>query len=529
MSNPLASNAYISTSVEPIYFLQSTKEGVPINKQVPRTYQVYTGTGGSFNYDGSSEIRINGAALTTPLTIQFGPIVNVRNWVGRCVVINIYTPNSRTITLNSSPAFMSLNGTALVQLSHVINVDNTAKSITVYFSSTSSWNVDYGSASASVVPNIDPATAIQTIEYPYGVDSFISLPTFYIPDNRTYTIFYNDLEGTKEGTIEPLVGSVTGPGTQYLTFIFKPAPRRTDTTLLTGYIEIIFSGIPKLSYSCVLKPILQNVYDREYFIACNSDSTTSMYDPVIDSGTSPLAVDVNGNNVLTDIDPIAIAVDIADSLLFYVIDSSNTTIRWKSFTTGEIGTLLDVSTQPISRWPSGTIQDIAFDEQASTLLVLSTNSVTPCKILGIPIKPYKNNNPTVVEMGPVTCSQLLGFGAGSVPYSIAVCPISRAVYVATKQTAITNNMVQMFPYPLITGTNPGNTYVHPTITTGAMAITCTAVGTLLMLFEDTKELYRVANTGGINTGAPAGDVVLLYALPQFHRSLSPNCYGWRQG
>lgn len=528
MSNPLASNAYVSTSVEPIYFLQSTKEGVPINKQVPRTYQTYTGTGGSFNYDGSSEIRINGAALTSPLTIQFGPIVNVRNWVGRSVVINIYTPNSRTITLNSSPAFMSLNGTGLVQLSHVINSDGVAKSVTVYFSSTSSWNVDYGAASGSVVPLTEPTAGIQMIEFPYGVDSFINLPTFYVPDSRTYIVLYNDPESTKEGAIEPLAGGITGPGTQYLSFIYKPAPRRTDSVTITGYIELIFSGIPKLSFSCILKPILRNVYDHEYFIACNSDSTTSMYDPLIDSGSSPLAVDVNGDNVLTDTDPIAIAVDIADSLLFFVTQANNTLIRWKSFTTGETGDLLDVSTQPVSRWPSGTIQDIAFDEKISTLLVLPTAGISR-KILGIPIKPYDNSTPGIVEMGPVTCSATLGFGAGSVTYSLAVCPISRALYMATKQTPITNNINQYAPYPQVLAGPTGNSWVHPSITTGAIAITCTAVGTLLAHYEDTKELYRVANTGGISTGAPPSDVVLLYTLPQFHKSLSPNCYGWRQG
>ena len=527
MSNPLAINAAVIRPTDKKRYLKVNKEGTPINKQVSRTYQNYTGTGGSLAYDGSSEIRINGAGLVSPLTIQFGPIANVRNWVGRCVSINVYTPNAQTITLNSSPAFMVLNGTSLTQLSHVIAVNNTVKTVTLYFSSTTTWNVDYGAAAASVVPSTEPRAATLSIEYAYGTDTFISLPTFYLPDNTFYSLLYNDPESTTEGALEPLSGGIAGPGTQNLDFIYRPAPRRTEPTTITGYLQQ--AGLPKLSFECVLKPILSNVYDHEYFVACNSDSTTSMYDPLVDSGSSPLAVDVNGNKVMTDTDPRAIAVDIADSLLFYVLDSSNTLIKWKSFTTGEMGDLLDVSTQPVSRWPSGTIQDIAFDEKASTLLVLSTNSVTPCKILGIPIKPYDNNNPGVVDMGPVTCSQLLGFGAGSVPYSIAVCPISRAVYIATKQTPITSNITQLFPYPIITGTNPGNSWVHPTITTGAMAITCTAVGTLLMLFEDTRELYRVANTGGINTGAPASDVVLLYTLPQFHRSLAPNCYGWRQG
>lgn len=528
MTNVLAVNAVVPKKIDTQYFLRATKQGVPIDNQVPRTYQVYTGTGNqTIDYDGSNEIRIFGPTLTGPLTINMGPLRRLRNMVGRILTINIIAPINQTITLSSAPAFMMINGTGLQQFTHVIPADNISKSLTVYFHSSSHLNVDYGASSTSVVPSTEPRTSTLSIEYPYGTNTFISVPSFYIPDSTFYTLLYNDPEETKEGAIEPLSGAVSGPGTQYLDFIYRPSPRRTETTTVTGYLQQ--AGLPKISFSAVLKPILRNVYDHEYFIACNSDSTTSMYDPLVDTGSSPLAVDVNGNKVLTDTDPRAIAVDIADSLLFYVLDSSNTTIMWKSYTTGETGTLLDVSTQPVSRWPSGTIQDIAFDEKISTLLVLSTNSLTPCKILGIPIKPYDNNNPGVVDMGPVTCSQLLGFGAGSVPYSIAVCPISRAVYVATKQTPTTSNINQLFPYPIINGTNPGNSYVHPTITTGAISITCTAVGTLLVHFEDTKELYRVANTGGINTGSPPSDVVLLYTLPQFHKSLAPNCYGWRQG
>jgi hypothetical protein len=524
MSNPFASNAIVTRATEKKRYLKVNKEGAPINKQVPRTYQNYTGTGGSLTYDGSNEIRINGSALTSPLIIQFGPTTNVRNWVGRCVDINIYTPNSRTITLNSSPAFMILNGTGLTQLSHVIEADGVVKTITVYFSSTTSWNVDYGAASAGVVPSPEPRAGTLTIEYPYGTESLINLPVFFIPNSTAYTLLYNDPEETKEGRIAPLTGGVTGPGPENLTFIYSPAPRRTDATTVTGYIG--FSGIPRLSFSCVLKPILRNVYDREYFIACNSDSTTSMYDPFNDAGSSPLAVDVNGDKVLTDTDPIAIAVDIADSLLFYVLSSANTVIKWKSFITGERGDLFDVSTQPTSRWPSGTIQDIAFDEKASTLLVLSTSPIM--KVLGIPIKPYDYTNPGTIEMGPVTASQLINLGA-VVPYSIAVCPISRATYIAVSQPGTSISIYQLFPYPGVIGSGAGNLWTDPVITTGAVTITCTAVGTLLMLFENTRELYRVSNGGGINTGAPLSDIELLYRLPQFHLSLAPNCYGWRQG
>jgi len=524
MTSLIASNADLTSPSEKLYYLRTTKDGAPIDKQVPRTYQTYVGLGGSFNYDGSNEIRIDGSGLTSPLTIQFGPASNVRSWVGRYVAINIYTPNTRTITLNSSPAFMAINGTSLVQLSHVISVDGKVKTIIIYFSSTTIWNIDYGASSSTVVPNVEPRASTLAIEYPYNTESFISLPTFYIPDSTNYSLLYNDLENTKEGTFDPFTGAVAGPGTQNLDFLYRPAPRRTDITTVTGYLEN--AGLPKISFSCILKPILRNVYDHEYFIGCNSDSTNSMYDPLVDTGGSPLAVDVNGNNVLTDTDTFAIAVDIADSLLFFVTQANNTLIRWRSFTTGERGDLLDVTTQPVSRWPAGTIRDIAFDEKISTLLVLSTNGANPAKVLGIPIKPYDNSNPGNIEMGPVTCSSNFNFGVGSVPYSIAVCPISRTAYIAASLTPTTINITQLFPYPAFLGP-VSNSWLFPTITTGAVAMTCTAVGTLLLHFEDTKELYRVVNTGGISALTPSSDVVLLYTLPVFHRSLSPNCYGWR--
>lgn len=528
MTNVLAVNAVVPKQIDTQYFLRATKQGVPIDNQVPRTYQVYTGTGNqTIDYDGSNEIRIFGPTLTGPLNINLGPLRRLRNMVGRILTINIIAPINQTITLSSAPAFLMINGTGLQQFTHVIPADNISKSLTVYFHSSSYLNVDYGASSTSVVPSTEPRTATLSMEYAYGTTTFISVPIFYFPDSTFYTLLYNDPEGTKEGAVVPLFGGIAGPGTRTLDFVYYPAPRRTDTTTVTGHLEQ--AGFPKVSFSCILKPILSNVYEHEYFIACNSNSTNTMYDPFVDTGSSPVAVDVNGNKVLTDMNPKAIAVDIADSLLFYVLDSSDTVIRWRSFTTGESGDLLDVATQPVSRWPSGRIQDIAFDEKLCTLLVLSTNSVSPCKILGIPIKPYDNNTPSVVNMGPVTCSQVFGFGIGSVPYSIAVCPISRAVYVATKQTPLTSNIIQLLPYPMITGTLTGNIYVHPTIITGAMAITCTAIGTLLIHFEATKELYRVDNTGGISTGSPISDVALLYTLPQFHKSLAPNCYGWRQG
>ena len=81
MTSSLATNAVVPNNITTPYFLKSTKDGVPINRQVPRTYQVYAGTGNqTIDYDGSNEIIINGTFLTGPLIINFGPIKALRNW-----------------------------------------------------------------------------------------------------------------------------------------------------------------------------------------------------------------------------------------------------------------------------------------------------------------------------------------------------------------------------------------------------------------------------------------------------------------
>jgi hypothetical protein len=527
MTNVLAANAVVPRKIDTQYFLKATKQGFPIDNQIPRTYQVYTGTGNqTITYNGSNEIRIFGPTLTGPLTINFGPLRRLTDMVGRILTINIIGSTNQTVTLSSSPAFMVINGTSLQQFTHVIPGDNISKSITVYFHSSSYINVDYGAALSSVVPSLAPVATTLTLEYPYGTDVSVNLPIFHLPDSTLYNLTYNDIEATKVGRISDFSGgTVSGPGTQTTNLLYQPAPRRTDNTIIHGYLTEAATLQHKISFTLILQPILYNVYDQEFFIGCNSDSSNTMYDPFFDSFSSPQALDVNGNNVLTTADPRAIAVDIADSLLFYVADSvSTTTVFWESYTTGEAGQLVDVASLPSPYWPSGgIIIDIAFDEVEHTLLILSDRQTS--NLLGIPIKPYRNSTPGVIEMGPMVISESIDFGVK--PTSIAVCPITRNVYFGCKTTASTTDIMRCLPFPFTATSTFINT--HPTITAGDIALTFTAVGTLLALYEDTKELYRVSNGGGIFSPTDPNDLVALYVLPSYHRSLSPNCYGWQQG
>ena len=46
MTSLLALNARLPSAISRKRYLKADKEGVPLDKQVPRTYQVYEGTGG---------------------------------------------------------------------------------------------------------------------------------------------------------------------------------------------------------------------------------------------------------------------------------------------------------------------------------------------------------------------------------------------------------------------------------------------------------------------------------------------------
>lgn len=522
MTNVLAVNAVVPKKIDTQYFLRATKQGFPINNQIPRTYQVYTGTGNqTINYDGSNEIRIFGQTLVGPLIINFGPQRRLRDMVGRLVTLNIIGPVTQSITLNSSPAFMKINGTSLQQLSHVIPGDNISKSITIYFHSEQFINLDYGAAaSTSLLQNNSARTSNLSSTYVYGTDTIFNLPAVYIPDAQSYGMFLNPLEPTTDGTVSAFVGSLTGPGAQIVPFEYRPSPRHNKSTIVTGYIDD--GGNASGAFDLTLSPILSNVFDNEFFIASNDSGIVSMYDPLVSYGGVPTTLDANGFNVDTPVDTGPIAVDLADSLLFYVETTSDTIIKWKSYTTYKDGTLLRVSDLSNGVWNTGDrIVDIAFDDKNSSLVVLPNNSTTG-KILNIPIKPYKNSDPNTVYTG-VLLGGIFNLGVGTVLHSLAVCPITREIYVACKPSLFTNSIYKLKPFPDL-----NSTFSHqdPTINTGRTAVCFTSQGTLLILFESTLDLYRVNNGWDLST--QPGSRSVLYTLSQYHRSLSPNCYGWTQ-
>lgn len=517
MTNVLATNAIVPKKIDTPYFLKATKQGFPISGQVPRTYQRYTGTGNqTITYDGSNEITVVGQTLVGPLIITLGPAQMIRNMVGRTVTLNVSAPISQTITLNSSPAFMKINGTGLQQLSHVIPGDNISKSITIYFQSETFINVDYGAASASlgIVPLL-PETISLTSSYVHGMSTPFGLPSVYIPDNETYDVTFNELEETYEGHLEPITTSVTGPGTQILSFVFTPAPRRTDSTAITGYLSS--GGQYYGSFSMRLNPILRNVLDVGYFTGANSDGTLAMYDPLVTPAFSELANDPNGSIIELGADLLCHTVSLEDSLIFFVRSTSQTIIRFFSIATRVEGVVIDVSSLPIGGWTTGAkIIDLAYDEATDALYALPNG---PTSLLcRIPICRYNVNDPTTVRTGTII-SRALTITVGSTVFSMAVCPFTGTLYFAFR-TAVSNNIIQI--YHSFDAMAAGGQFTHPSINTGRTSIAYNPRGQLIAHYEWNNSVYYLP--GGNTITPPA--FVFAYNTPVFHTSLSHNGYGW---
>lgn len=97
MASSIATDAVLLTPIDKERPLLVDKSGIPLNRQVPRTQQVYTGNGATpITFDGSNSLLITGAlagaltvnALTVNNLVSRMINVYVRGGVGQNVVIN---------------------------------------------------------------------------------------------------------------------------------------------------------------------------------------------------------------------------------------------------------------------------------------------------------------------------------------------------------------------------------------------------------------------------------------------------------
>lgn len=97
MTSTWATN-YVSQKLDREYYLQCTKEGHPLQRQVPQTYQNYTGVGAeSIALDGSDRLIIDSDLASGPLIIN---ALDNQNLHGRVIYIVLVQTTQSAITLN---------------------------------------------------------------------------------------------------------------------------------------------------------------------------------------------------------------------------------------------------------------------------------------------------------------------------------------------------------------------------------------------------------------------------------------------
>jgi hypothetical protein len=526
MTNVLASNAIVPQRSDVRYFLPATKEGSPLNRQVPRTYQDYTGTGGTITYDGSSEININGTTLITPLIIRLGPTISeLRNWLGRQVTINIKPGNLVTITLISSPALMCINGTALVQGSHVVPSDGLSKSISIYFNSLSRISMDYGACASNVLPTALPQISFQRFTYAYGRVTFFNVPSVYIPNNATYDVIWSGNNRETEGYFTPgtETTSITGPGNQFLGAAFICASQRTESTNFSGYLTQ--AGVYFGSFTIQASPILSGVFDAPWFTGVNPDGTLKSLN-LDETNVDLIAVTVEGDKVQLGPDLNSLAVCVADCICFFVRTTNDTEIRYTSFINFQDDLILiDVSTIGPALWtPGARIADIEYDEKDKCLYVLPNQNFG--LLLRIGIMPMDEvNRPFQYVRTTTYTSRQLSIAGAVLPHSIAVCPQTSSLLVGHSR-AVGNLGIAVFQ-------NYGSMafsylYTHPSISTQKVIVGFTANGNLVIHYERDLSVHTQDYPNHRPLTTILGDVVPVFTLSSFCPSLSRTCYGWTQ-
>lgn len=379
MTSPLGSNAVLEYNSTPKRYLRADKEGRPVNKQVPRTYQVYTGTGSLgeiLDYDGSDEVVIFADNLIGPLIIRFGPTrTNTRNWLGRVVKVQINGQTSQTITLNTSPVFMRLNGTTLNQLSHVIPGDNTSKTITVFFSSDTLWNVDYGSAVKSLIPL--PLRPNPQIAIPRYLERFtVNISNLVRDGVPPYTAVPPPFT---TGVIDKRFGSVivdNGAGT-----VTVYPPSGNQSPLVTTPIQITDSvGTTVISS-------IHAMQDRiTYATGQNYSNTACTYIGTI-LGVQAIFTRTNTGSTATIVDAASTITNLAgnqnDNLMFYTDSASTTQVRYYDPLSGAVPPTGNIPQTGIGFIDVGitNIRCLSFNHDTDELFVFGDTVTTPIYVV----------------------------------------------------------------------------------------------------------------------------------------------------
>lgn len=427
MSNDLANNAVLLDPIDKPRYLAADKSGFPLNKQVPRTVQVYEGTGGEqIIYDGSSDILIKADDLVGDLEIILGPeIQNIRNLVNRCLSIQICGRTGNTISVDSQPVSMRINGTTAVESYHNIIGDNNSKTVTLYFSEEEYINLDYGAAVGTIIPpgaggiqtitNIGAGQTIATNNSPTNVDlkSIVGGNNIRTSNNATtitvlsivptaapVSIFYDymnpitvNFTGSYQ-TPDILNASIVEPpafdeGTVTIltsvTFTFTPAPRLTRSVLIV--VRLTFNSGTFTTLVIKLQPRLTFSTDtnRDLSLATTTtDGALYQYDlqaftlkPMINYDLTPVVLP----GVCT-----CISMNVADNILYYVLSATPTVIEYYDFVTKLQGLAVPNITT-VGGWSFGAIiASMCYDQISNVLYAIG--DINTGRILAFPAIPF---------------------------------------------------------------------------------------------------------------------------------------------
>ena len=134
MTSTVSKNAYVPTPIEKLRYLLVDKDGVPKNKQVPRTWENYSGAGGvTVIPNGSNSFNVVGV-LGGVLTLN---CTDVSNFVGRSLAVTVLGGASQNVVINFPAAgyTVRVKGAAGTVTSYTIAASANNQAITIDFRS----------------------------------------------------------------------------------------------------------------------------------------------------------------------------------------------------------------------------------------------------------------------------------------------------------------------------------------------------------------------------------------------------------
>lgn len=135
MTSQKATNAFVPTASTKYFTLKADKNGIPIDLQVPRTSEIYSGGGDVTIIPNGSSNFVVSAVLDGVLTLNCS---NVSNFIGRNINILVRPGTTENVVINfPSSGYTVYNvGAAAAVTSYTITAGDNAQRITIEFMDT---------------------------------------------------------------------------------------------------------------------------------------------------------------------------------------------------------------------------------------------------------------------------------------------------------------------------------------------------------------------------------------------------------